>query len=362
MRSRALSEMIKSKHTVELKNLAHEQSTDIIAVLMETHTRGRYSLPSDFNSRFSTDPTRSVKKIDIYFTNGAGENLDGEYNSSQPSNTPVNGNDTEIEAIGSDLLAWIDYDNSRVFDAAYQQSTGAGSDAQYIYNRGPNSLLIFANQYGSALQLANFGNTLALHQTGSWQSSADSTPVDYTSLNDVFSLHFMFSMSAINDFCYLFDLYMMRVIMYSGSLQYYDAAGARQVVPGITIIPLQNYLISVQRETDGSGGFEFDWRVERLSDNSIQTATTGSGLTFPSQIARTWRMGAANTSFTQYQGPFIVHNGVDTTHISTSQAWLRNKFDGVSTTTSTSETEETTNSANLTEHATFFAQLEVRTV
>ena len=148
--------------------------------------------------------------------------------------------------------------------------------------------------------------------------------------------------------------------MYSGSLQYYDAAGARQVVPGITIIPLQNYLITVQRQDDGNSGFEFEWRIERLSDNTVQTATTGSGLTFPTQIARTWSMGHASTSFTQYQGPFIVHNGVDTTHISTSQAWLRNKFDGTSTTTTTSETEETT--ANLTEHATFFAQIEVRTV
>ena len=48
MRSDALSKMIAAKHTVELKDSQHLNATNIIGVLQETHTRGRYSLPPDF--------------------------------------------------------------------------------------------------------------------------------------------------------------------------------------------------------------------------------------------------------------------------------------------------------------------------
>ena len=44
MRSDALHNMIKSKHTVELKADNHENSSNVIAVLQETHTTGRYSI------------------------------------------------------------------------------------------------------------------------------------------------------------------------------------------------------------------------------------------------------------------------------------------------------------------------------
>lgn len=353
LRSRALSRMIREKHTVELKT-GHENATDIICVLIETHTRGRYAMRPEDKAPRSAITDQSVRKIDFYFTDGAGTVLDGEYSSSGQTNQPVNGNDAEIEAIGTDLLAWIDLDNSRVFDANYIESTGAGSDAQYIYNRGLNNLLIFVNQYGTPLTLANFGQTLALYRNGSWQSSADSTPVDYSNLAEEFSLHFMFQLNNINDFCYLFDLYMMRVIMYQGALMFYDSSGTRVNVSGVSIIPTQPYLITCVRKVNGQG-YDFEWRVERLSNNQVTTATTGSGLTFPAQIARTWSMGHASTNFAQYQGPFIVHNGTDATHHAKCQAWLKNKFAGTATNTESSSEEATTS-----EHATWFASLSIK--
>merc|ERR1711964_334614 len=44
MHSTALSRMIIDKHTVVLKGSAHENATDVIGVLEETHARGRYAL------------------------------------------------------------------------------------------------------------------------------------------------------------------------------------------------------------------------------------------------------------------------------------------------------------------------------
>ena len=40
MRSDALSRIIRSKHTVELVSDSHDNATNVIAVLTETHTRG----------------------------------------------------------------------------------------------------------------------------------------------------------------------------------------------------------------------------------------------------------------------------------------------------------------------------------
>ena len=44
LRSDALARMIPRKHTLELRALNHENAANIIAVLSETHTRGRYRI------------------------------------------------------------------------------------------------------------------------------------------------------------------------------------------------------------------------------------------------------------------------------------------------------------------------------
>ena len=46
MRSAALHKMCKNKHTVVLKNSHHVDSVDVIGVLEETYTPGRYRLRS----------------------------------------------------------------------------------------------------------------------------------------------------------------------------------------------------------------------------------------------------------------------------------------------------------------------------
>ena len=44
LRSDAISRMCQRKHTVALKDAGHNNDTNILAVLTETHTRGRYSM------------------------------------------------------------------------------------------------------------------------------------------------------------------------------------------------------------------------------------------------------------------------------------------------------------------------------
>ena len=44
LRSNALARMIPQKHTLELRAQNHENAANVIAVLSETHTRGRYRI------------------------------------------------------------------------------------------------------------------------------------------------------------------------------------------------------------------------------------------------------------------------------------------------------------------------------
>ena len=45
--SDALTRIISKKHTVELQSVNHDRSSNVIGVLKETHTRGRYKLDEE---------------------------------------------------------------------------------------------------------------------------------------------------------------------------------------------------------------------------------------------------------------------------------------------------------------------------
>ena len=70
LRSDALSSLIKSKHTLRLKNENHEQTENILATLSETHAIARYDLQNDHRT-FDADPHRHLTNIDIFWTNNA---------------------------------------------------------------------------------------------------------------------------------------------------------------------------------------------------------------------------------------------------------------------------------------------------
>ena len=63
------------KHTVELKGQNHQSSSDILGVLEETHTLGRYRLRA--NPRIVTLKYSHLRTLDIYFTDPAGTNVLG---------------------------------------------------------------------------------------------------------------------------------------------------------------------------------------------------------------------------------------------------------------------------------------------
>ena len=73
LRSKALHRLASNKHTLELKNTGHENDVDVLAVLEETHTTGRYRLNTF--ERFIRLDYSHLREIDFYFTDSAGTNL-----------------------------------------------------------------------------------------------------------------------------------------------------------------------------------------------------------------------------------------------------------------------------------------------
>jgi hypothetical protein len=249
------------------------------------------------------------------------------------------GTDEAIEAIDAtgDLLCWIDYANTRVLDASFQQSTGAGfTSAWYIYNRSQNSMLTWVVGYGSGMTIANFPaagtGTVGMTRTGSWESVLDSTPIAADKVVENFEYHALF-MVPNNTWSYIIDLYSMRILWWDQALTYYDANGTKIAVPGITIVPMQDYLLSVKRIKVDQANTNFEWRVENLTQDTVQTATTGSGLPL-SANPPIWRMGHASGNFNHVSSAFFVCNSdpQDTDRSEQLQSWLRNAYNGGSST------------------------------
>jgi len=341
MRSNALFELSAIKHTVELKSVNHHDSSNVIAVLHETHQKGRYS---GGGLSFPVHGHTNHTIIDIYFTDG-GTILDGAV--STTAQVTSSGEDADVLAIGADLICWTDLDFTRCFDANFVATTAIGDPVNYVYDRH-NPDVIWALVYGNNMVLAQLGATNALYRAGSWQSIADSS-IPAGTMQDEFQLHFLFQQNAINDYVMLFYFAAMKILMYQGSLSS-QAGNTITALPGITIVPLQGYLVSVTRQLTNNVA-NFVYRVERLSDNSVQTSTSGDMGAVPTGNT-VWRLGVPNTSFSQYQGPFIICNTTSTSHAAACQAWLRNTYAG--TVVQAGEEEATTS-----EPASFFANLNI---
>ena len=252
------------------------------------------------------------------------------------------GTDTSMEAL-TNLLAWIDLAPSRTFDNTFTSSTVGGPLVHYMYNRAAaNSYLTMVTQYGSGLTLSNLGTSgKAITRTGSWESSADSTPIHYTDLTEEFSAHSIIRLTDTS-WTYIWDLYLNKTLMWGNpaTLSYINASDQKVAVPGIVMIPNTNYLLSVARVAN-SGAYDFQYRVENLDDSSaaVQTATVaGAGLPMQAN-PQTWRFGHSSTHFKHYMGPFcFLKNNVQSEQENV-RSWLRNHMG--STNTETSESEST---------------------
>ena len=354
MRSDALTQLSRTKHTVELKAVDHEDNSNVIAVLQETHTLGRYATKDAV--RFPVHGHTQSTRIDIYFTDGT-TIMAGEV----AGDSPASGLDADIVAIDDDLLAWFDFAPARTLDAAYGEATDVGDEVANIYNRSPGpATLVYVNQYGNPLQLAAVGSAKGITRDGSWQSFADtSTPTG--DLEETFCIHSLWvTPSTSGAHSYLFDVMMLKIFTWDGNTIGYKDDGGSNAVLDFSLVPGRAYILTCERrdatqDYNGNGnieGYEFHFRLEDLVTDVVTTDTVVQGNDHPGS-EQVWRLGKASTHFFHVQGPFIIHNGNDAENMATCQSWLRNKFNG------TAVAEESEN--GIEEDSSFFVELDIAT-
>ena len=120
------------------------------------------------------------------------------------------------------------------------------------------------------------------------------------------------------------------VDLIGGNLSIQDGTGQDQST-NIPLLPLKDYIITIKRvaDQDGDGNDDFAVTVEKLEDNSIQTATVQCGQDPTNQT--NWWFSTAQQHFwdqTGVLGPLIAFESVDLTDITNSQDWIRQSYSG----------------------------------
>ena len=95
-------------------------------------------------------------------------------------------------------------------------------------------------------------------------------------------------------------------IFYSAGLKFKNGQGVDEIIPNVSIIPLQPYYLVCERLPQTS---EFQWTVTKLTDGSQQTATTTMGGAHTT-LQTNLRFGRANFNFTHVMSYFWMYNGV----------------------------------------------------
>ena len=364
LRSEKLSELTRSKHTVELKNNGHEDSTDVLCALQESHTIGRYHLNTNNTRRGVTFPVFGhipIRKLDFYFTNNRTLMADSASSGNSGSGSGSGTTDADIIAIGSDLCAWIDLDPVRTLTSAFATCSGVGDLPHYLYSRAPSpaTLVLDANYDFELYQMGT--NSIGISRDsasagGYGQYMSDTT--DLPTWEQEFQVHHIVKMSSsYNDTTGFFKLgsNICRVqTNSSGGVKFIDSSGAYVVLSNITWIPSRTYVLSIQRKQNTTtSNYEFLWRWEDLDGSTTVTETTDAGSAVTSTQGA-WGIGVSGIYFRHIAGPLIAMNGLDQTQYNNAISWLKLWYDGTDTSSSSG------NSTSSSVDATFFMELDIK--
>ena len=259
LRSRALNSISANTHTVILTDTQHENAVDVLAILEDTHTTGRYRMIEDPRTLPLT--YSHLRNLDFYFTDPDGNNL---------SFTETAEDEVTAASIAarSDLFLFLNYT-----DLTKVTTTGSPPTQLLTQIEAVNdSSFQFIPNSGSGIAYTDFGSNggKCADFNNDWVRLNDSSTVAEPATG-TFSILWK-SQPNTTDTQVIVDWYLFRIYVNAGGkLSYYD--GAIQET-NITVENSTKYLLSVRR--DGAE-VEFLWRLEKLSDNTVQTDTTSNG-------------------------------------------------------------------------------------
>ena len=351
LRSDYLSRLIRRKHTVSLRTTGHENDTNILAVLTETHTRGRYSM--DGSRTFGVYSDSTDRSVDIYFTDGETV-LEGTYGSAPVSGST--GDDAAIEAI-PDVKMWMDMAPGNLLDSAYNNAVNFGDPVRYIYQHAHSEVNTFTGYGDFDLTAWGPNGARGLSSQVSWQFANETAGSNWLPQED-FTIVFGFKApaTALSGSHRITRFWWLDMWINQGDFAIEDVNGTKQNT-GLTIVPTKDYIITVRRaDDDGDGVYQFYARSERL-DNNVVTNGTPVAIGKPVNQQYAYYLSLSNEHFLDKTGvlSYLIFflGGNDNTNVAEAETWIRNKYNG----TSTSASGET---VSVNQEATFFVSLDVK--
>ncbi len=258
MRSNAIHRISGHKHTVELKSNNHQDASDIIAVLEESHTTGRYQLrgvlPRPIKLRYS-----HLRELDFYFTDLTGANVLAGASASTGGDLLT----AADIAARSDLWGFFDFsDTTKITQSNATTLTGfeAVNDANQAFLATNGTACGWADIGTNGGKCINFGSD--------WIRFTDSTGVTEPTSGVVCML---FRTQTTQDVYNIFKFGKFKAYGNNGMLSYDPA-----ITNGDTTMLLTNstnYLLTLVLDgTKGNNDYGgIVWRLEDLATNAVQS-------------------------------------------------------------------------------------------
>ncbi len=365
LRSHAFDSMIRRKHVVELKNTNHMGSSNVLAVLSETHTRGRYRWVG--SRSFELDPSESAKTLDFYFTDGSTV-IEGEYqagSSSSTTTTPAGESDIIAIHTAGDLHLWLSLESSTCLNAGFLPVT-ALDDATIttLTNRtsdAPQNVL-FASGTGPFAR-TTLGQTHCIYNGGAnWNRVIDATNNPLFPDDSEFSFNHLFRAPAtLVDTYYFQNERGLRLYFKNNNSFDYQTAANAWATANLIWYPNHVYLLTIERRgTTAGGNAALYWTLKNLTTNAEQTDTTLDGYKMHTGGNATtgydMKFGETNTNTVFQIGPCILYLNPSDDRKTKVRNYLESLYTGTAV---TEENQEETSAAN--ENAEFFIELDVKT-
>ena len=365
MRSDALSRMVRRQHTVELKHESHTAGTNILAVLSETHTRGRYRAYS--SQILPVDPNDSPGVIDIYFTDGSTP-IEGEFqagSSSSTTTTPA-GEQAVIDInTAGDLHVWLTMESSTCLNVGFVPVTELDvGEINTITNRtteAPQNVFFGAGT--GPFTRTTLGQTHCVFGYNvSWNSALDAVNNPSFPDDSEFAFHHLFrAPGTLGDSYYFQNERGLRLYFkddYSYNFQTHDNQWG--IPTQITWFPNHVYLFTIERRgTTANGDAALYWTVKNLTNGAVMTETTADGYKMHTGgnavTGYDMRFGAPNTGVQALLGPCIIYLNPTDARKDAVRNYLESLYTGTEVTTE-NQTEVATNNEN----AEFFVELQIK--
>ena len=315
LRSAAIDDLIKLKHTVELTDEAHENPSDTLMVLEETHDVARYRSPGAVT--FPVHGHKATSKIDFYFTDNRTV-LNGVY--TPPLVQGVTDTMMEAHVTADDIIVWLDLDLTNSVLNSSQEQAVIDETVMKIISRAPGGSL----QLTAAPDKVKFvalGETHAVTRQGSasWGSISGSA-ANLPDLDE--GNHFLLfkSPADASQLDVLWQSGSLHAFVWGDTIQFKDDTNA-YVDTGLVVLDSTDYLLRFKYTA-----LQTQVYLTKLSDLSVEVVIDQGPIQDPDGTNRSFSTAQANMN--SYHGSYVHCTEAAASDVGN---YLRQKYKGEAT-------------------------------